>query len=60
MTTRAYSYIRFSTPEQAKGSSLERQLEASMKYAEAHGLLLDDKLVYRDLGLQRAAPLPGS
>ena len=47
---RAYSYIRFSSPEQSKGTSLERQLEASVKYAKEHGLELDDKLVLRDLG----------
>jgi DNA invertase Pin-like site-specific DNA recombinase len=44
----AYSYIRFSTPEQRKGDSLRRQLEASKKWAEAHGYVLDTKL--RDLG----------
>jgi len=30
---KAYSYIRFSTPEQLKGDSLRRQLESSRKYA---------------------------
>ena len=29
MQKKAYSYIRFSTPEQIKGDSLRRQLEAS-------------------------------
>lgn len=48
MTT-AYSYIRFSTPAQAKGDSLRRQLAAATEYAEKHGLDLD--LSYRDLGL---------
>ncbi len=48
---RAYSYIRFSTPEQAEGDSLRRQLEASIAYAEEHGLILDDKLNMRDLGV---------
>lgn len=41
---KAYSYIRFSTPEQAKGDSLRRQLELSRSYAEQHGLELDEKL----------------
>lgn len=41
---KAYSYIRFSTPEQAKGDSLRRQLELSKRYAEKHGLELDEKL----------------
>lgn len=48
---RAYSYIRFSTPEQAAGDSLRRQMEASIQYAKKHGLELDDKLNLRDLGL---------
>jgi DNA invertase Pin-like site-specific DNA recombinase len=48
---KAYSYIRFSTPEQAKGDSLRRQLERSQKYAEDHGLLLDSSLNLLDQGL---------
>jgi len=32
MSKKAYSYIRFSTPEQLKGDSLRRQLESSRKY----------------------------
>ncbi|TWB09186.1 DNA invertase Pin-like site-specific DNA recombinase [Nitrospirillum amazonense] len=47
----AYSYIRFSTPEQLKGDSLRRQLEASQKYADEHGLEIDKSLTLRDLGL---------
>lgn len=47
----AYSYIRFSTPEQIHGGSLKRQLERSMAYVEKHGLILDDKLNMRDLGV---------
>jgi len=48
---KAYSYIRFSTPEQAKGDSLRRQTKAAAAYAEAHNLDLDDKLTFRDLGI---------
>jgi len=48
---RAYSYVRFSTPEQAKGDSLRRQMEKSKKYAELHGLLLDTSLNLLDQGL---------
>lgn len=48
---RAYSYIRFSTPAQADGDSLRRQMAASVKYAEAHGLELDDQFNLRDLGV---------
>jgi DNA invertase Pin-like site-specific DNA recombinase len=47
----AYSYVRFSTPEQVKGDSLRRQLELSAKYAEQHGLELDTALSLKDLGL---------
>jgi DNA invertase Pin-like site-specific DNA recombinase len=47
----AYSYVRFSTPEQIKGDSLRRQTEFSEKYAAEHGLVLDSSLVLRDLGL---------
>lgn len=47
----AYSYIRFSTPEQLKGDSLRRQLELSEEYAKNHGLALDTSLTLRDLGL---------
>src|ERR1700733_6024998 len=40
----AYSYVRFSTPEQSKGDSLRRQMEASRSYAKAHELTLDESL----------------
>jgi len=49
MQKKAYSYIRFSTPQQLKGDSLRRQLEASRAYAEAHDMILDDSL--RDIGI---------
>lgn len=45
---RAYSYIRFSTPEQRLGDSLRRQLEAARVFAAANGLDLDETL--RDEG----------
>ena len=45
----AYSYIRFSTPEQALGDSARRQLAAARKYADANGLILDESL--RDEGV---------
>jgi len=44
----AYSFIRFSSPEQAKGDSLRRQLEASERFAAEHSLNLDTS--FRDLG----------
>lgn len=45
------SYVRFSTPEQLKGSSLKRQLRQSKEYAEKHGLVLDELFTIKDLGL---------
>lgn len=47
----SYSYIRFSTPDQIKGDSLRRQLDASQRYVEQHGLTLDTTLNMRDLGV---------
>lgn len=49
--TKAYSYIRFSTPEQMKGDSLRRQLELSEEYAGKHNLELDTSLSMHDLGV---------
>ena len=48
---KAYSYVRFSTPEQENGDSLRRQLELSKKFAKTHGLDLDDSLRLTDRGL---------
>ena len=48
---KAYSYVRFSTPEQAKGNSLERQTRKAREYADAHGLDLDEKLKFQDEGI---------
>jgi DNA invertase Pin-like site-specific DNA recombinase len=41
---KAFSYVRYSTPEQSKGDSLRRQLDLSRAYAERLGLELDDSL----------------
>lgn len=46
-----YSYIRFSTPSQAAGDSLRRQTELTQRYADEHGITLDDTLNLRDLGV---------
>jgi len=48
---KAYSYVRFSTPEQAKGDSLRRQTQLAEAYALTHGLELDTELNMRDLGV---------
>lgn len=49
----AYSYSRFSSPEQAKGRSKARQLEACVAYCKAHGLDLatDEDNTFLDEGL---------
>jgi DNA invertase Pin-like site-specific DNA recombinase len=47
----AYSYVRFSTPEQIKGDSIRRQVEMSSRYAEENNLTLDDSLQLNDLGV---------
>jgi DNA invertase Pin-like site-specific DNA recombinase len=41
---RVYSYVRFSTPEQAMGDSERRQLEAAKKWADRTSRRLDDSL----------------
>jgi len=46
---KAYSYVRFSTPNQLLGDSQRRQLDASRTYATEHGLELVDELL--DLGI---------
>jgi DNA invertase Pin-like site-specific DNA recombinase len=48
---KAYSYIRFSTPQQSLGDSLRRQTEKAAKYALEHGLTLDTELNLSDLGV---------
>ncbi len=50
MKPKAYSYIRFSSPEQEHGDSERRQLEAAEQYAKENGLTLDDSLII-DRGL---------
>ncbi len=47
---RAYSYIRFSTPEQEKGDSLRRQEKEAEDYAREHELTLDESQKFKDLG----------
>lgn len=49
--SKVYSYTRFSTPEQAAGDSYRRQTEAARKWAEARGLVLDEKLSFADEGV---------
>src|SRR5438128_1776436 len=46
----AYSYVRFSHPDQAKGDSLRRQTEAAELWCKRHGAALDMSTTFRDLG----------
>ena len=48
--TKAYSYIRFSSKAQERGSSVERQTAATVEFAKRHGLDLQDT-TFRDLGV---------
>jgi DNA invertase Pin-like site-specific DNA recombinase len=47
----AYSYLRFSTPDQASSDSRRRQMTMAEKYAAEHNLKLDLSLSFRDLGV---------
>jgi DNA invertase Pin-like site-specific DNA recombinase len=46
----AFSYIRFSHPDQAKGDSLRRQTDAAQDWCRRHGARLDIATTFRDLG----------
>ena len=46
---RAYSYIRFSRPEQLRGDSLRRQREKAEEWAVSKGLVIDESIT--DLGV---------
>jgi DNA invertase Pin-like site-specific DNA recombinase len=48
---KAYSYVRWSTPQQAKGDSLNRQLDKARAYAKEHGYDLDETLNFKDAGI---------
>ncbi|QTS89046.1 recombinase family protein [Ectopseudomonas khazarica] len=51
MSARVYSYLRFSDPRQATGSSADRQLQYAQRWAADRGLTLDESLSLRDEGL---------
>jgi hypothetical protein len=48
---KVYSYLRFSDPKQAAGSSADRQAAYAEKWAADHSLQLDASLSLRDEGL---------
>ncbi len=47
---KAFLYLRFSSPEQAKGNSYERQLEKARVYCDENNFLLQEDR-YEDLGV---------
>jgi DNA invertase Pin-like site-specific DNA recombinase len=47
----AFSYVRFSNPDQVNGDSLRRQLDRTADYCRRHGLTLDGSLTLHDLGV---------
>ncbi len=51
LAQKAYSYLRFSTPEQSKGDSFNRQTRMALDYARKHGLELDETLTFHDKGV---------
>jgi DNA invertase Pin-like site-specific DNA recombinase len=48
---KVYSNLRFSDAKQAAGGSIDRQRQYAKKWADEHGLTLDDSLSMRDEGL---------
>src|SRR5262245_11724919 len=48
---RAYSYTRFSSPQQAEGGSVARQARLTAAYCKRKGLTLDESLSLDDLGV---------
>lgn len=48
---RVYSYLRFSDAKQAAGGSVDRQKTNAKRWADEHGLTLDESLSMRDEGL---------
>jgi DNA invertase Pin-like site-specific DNA recombinase len=48
---RVFSYIRFSSPQQAAGGSLARQMRLTAEFCQRKGLTLDESLTLHDLGV---------
>jgi DNA invertase Pin-like site-specific DNA recombinase len=49
--SKAYSYLRFSTPEQMRGDSFRRQSTMAQQWAARNDVELDEKLNFQDLGV---------
>src|SRR5262245_34106923 len=47
----AYSYLRFSSPQQAAGDSIRRQTETTAEWCARHKVTLDKSLNLRDEGV---------
>jgi DNA invertase Pin-like site-specific DNA recombinase len=47
----AYSYVRFSHPDQAKNDSVRRQSDKAEAYCKRRGWVLDDTLTLKDFGV---------
>lgn len=47
----AYSYLRFSSPEQAKGDSVRRQTDMTKAWCERNSIRYDESLSLRDEGI---------
>src|SRR5215468_4736428 len=45
-----YSYVQFSTPEQAQGDSLRRQTQKTSQWCQKNGVTLDTSVTLHDLG----------
>ncbi len=48
---KAYSYLRFSTPEQMRGDSFRRQSTMAQQWVARNDVELDEKLNFQDLGV---------
>lgn len=48
---KAYSYLRFSNPEQGRGDSFRRQIEMARNYAALNDLELDENIQFHDYGV---------
>ena len=48
---KVFSYIRFSTKEQIKGNSLERQYDLAVKFCEKYDYTLNEEYQFLDLGV---------
>jgi hypothetical protein len=48
---KVFSYLRFSADIQSRGDSIRRQTQLARDYCDKNGLVLDDSLSFRDLGV---------